>query len=164
MKKLLLSLFLVSLLAACTNNTKPATENAADAAYAKNLATAKEYFAAFAAKDSTKMASLVTDDFKWTPPAVGMDSLSKATWFATMKTFMNTYNDITFTNQIWHRGVDSAENFDGSVRVYGIWKSKFASSGKITLLKYYATMDFNAEGKLVSQIEYYNTPDLTIER
>ena len=60
--------------------------------------------------------------------------------------------------------LDSTEKFDGSVRVYGLWNSKFAKNGKTGLLKYYASMDFNKEGKMVSIMEYYNPADLSIER
>jgi hypothetical protein len=109
------------------------------------------------------MASLAADNFIWSPPAVGMDSIPKDKWYAAMKEFMSTYNDITFTNPLWRKGVDSANNNDGSVRVYGLWNSKFASSGKTGLLKYYSSFEFNKEGKIVSQLEFYNMPDLTIE-
>ena len=153
---------MVSLLAACTH-TKPTADNPAEAAYAKNLATAKKFIEAFSAKGSITMASLVTDDFMWSPPPVGADSLPKAKWYVAMKNFMGTYNDITFTNVLWRKGVDSSNQFDGGVRVYGLWKSTFASSGKTGLLKYYAFMEFNSDGKMTSQSEFFNTPDLTIE-
>jgi len=83
-KKFLLSLVIVAVLVACNNSTAVKT-TAADEAYTKNLATAQAFFAAFAAKDSVKMASYVTDNFMWSPPAVGQDSLSKDVWYAQMQ-------------------------------------------------------------------------------
>jgi ketosteroid isomerase-like protein len=163
MKKILLSLVIVAALVACNNSTAVKT-TAADEAYTKNLATAQAFFAAFAAKDSVKMASYVTDNFMWSPPAVGQDSLSKDAWYAQMQVFMTTFNDITFTNPLWRKGVDMDNNLDGSVRVYGIWNSKFASSGKTGLLKYYCTFDFDKDGKIAWQGEFYNAADLAIER
>ena len=77
---------------------------------------------------------------------------------------MGTFNDITFTNPLWRKGLDDDNNFNGSVRVYGLWNSKFASSGKTGLLKYYSTFDFDKEGKMTSQAEFYNAADLSIER
>jgi SnoaL-like domain len=162
MKKFLLSLVIVAALVACNNSTAVKT-TAAEEAYTKNLATAQAFEAAFAAKDSVKMASYVSDNFMWSPPMVGQDSLSKDAWYAQMQVFMGTYNDITFTNQNWKKGVDDANNFDGSVRVYGLWNSKFASSGKTGLLKYYSSYDFDKDGKIASQQEYYNAADLAIE-
>ena len=162
MKKFLLSLVIVAALVACNNSTAVKT-TAAEEAYTKNLATAQAFFAAFAAKDSVKMASYVTDNFMWSPPAVGQDSLSKDVWYAQMQVFMSTFNDITFTNPLWRKGVDMNNNLDGSVRVYGLWNSKFASSGKTGLLKYYCTFDFDKDGKIAWQGEYYNTADLAIE-
>ena len=163
MKKFLLSLVIVAALVACNNSTAVKT-TAAEEAYTKNLATAQAFFAAFAAKDSVKMASYVTDNFMWSPPAVGQDSLSKDVWYAQMQVFMGTFNDITFTNPVWRKGLDDDNNFNGSVRVYGLWNSKFASSGKTGLLKYYSTFDFDKEGKMTSQAEFYNAADLSIER
>ena len=163
MKKILLSLVIVAALVACNNSTAVKT-TAVDEAYTKNLATAQAFFAAFAAKDSVKMASYVTDNFMWSPPAVGQDSLSKDVWYAQMQVFMSTFNDITFTNPLWRKGVDMDNNLDGSVRVYGLWNSKFASSGKTGLLKYYCTFDFDKDGKIAWQGEFYNAADLAIER
>ena len=163
MKKIFLSLVIMAALVACNNNTAVKT-TAADEAYTKNLATAQAFFAAFAAKDSVKMASYVTDNFMWSPPAVGQDSLSKDVWYAQMQVFMSTFNDITFTNPLWRKGVDMDNNLDGSVRVYGLWNSKFASSGKTGLLKYYCTFDFDKDGKIAWQGEFYNAADLAIER
>ena len=163
MKKFLLSLVIVAALVACNNSTAVKT-TAAEEAYTKNLATAQAFFAAFAAKDSVKMASYVSDNFVWSPPAVGQDSLSKDVWYAQMQVFMGTFNDITFTNPLWRKGLDDDNNFNGSVRVYGLWNSKFASSGKTGLLKYYSTFDFDKEGKMTSQAEFYNAADLSIER
>ena len=100
------------------------------------------------------MASYVTDNFMWSPPAVGQDSLSKDVWYAQMQVFMSTFNDITFTNPLWRKGVDMDNNLDGSVRVYGLWNSKFASSGKTGLLKYYCTFDFDKDGKIVHYSPY----------
>ena len=162
MKKILFSLVIMAALVACNNNNAVKT-NAADEAYTKNVATAQAFFAAFSAKDSVKMASYVSDNFVWSPPAVGLDSLSKDKWYAQMQVFMKTYNDITFTNGLWRKGVDVNNNFDGSVRVYGLWNSKFASSGKTSLLKYYCTFDFDKDGKITWQTEYYNAADLAIE-
>ena len=163
MKKFLLSLVIVAALVACNNSTAVKT-TAAEEAYTKNLATAQAFFAAFTAKDSVKMASYVTDNFMWSPPAVGQDSLSKDVWYAQMQVFMSTFNDITFTNPLWRKGVDMDNNLDGSVRVYGLWNSKFASSGKTGLLKYYCTFDFDKDGKIAWQGEFYNAADLAIER
>ena len=163
MKKFLLSLVIVAALVACNNSTAVKTTTAEEA-YTKNLATAQAFEAAFAAEDSVKMASYVSDNFVWSPPMVGQDSLSKDVWYAQMQVFMSTFNDITFTNPLWRKGVDMDNNLDGSVRVYGVWKSKFASSGKTGLLKFYASYEFDKDGKIAWQGEFYNAADLAIER
>ena len=84
MKKFLLSLVIVAALVACNNSTAVKT-TAADEAYAKNLATAQAFEAAFAAEDSVKMRSYVSDNFVWSPPMVGQDSLSKDSFQSELK-------------------------------------------------------------------------------
>ena len=61
------------------------------------------------------------------------------------------------------KGVDSSNQFDGGVRVYSLWKSTFASSGKTGLLKYYAFMEFTSDGIMTRLSEYFKTPNFSIE-
>ncbi len=131
--------------------------------FEKNVETVKATMAAFCAKDYDKMSSYLTDDFIWSPPSVGQDSLPKAEYEKAMKGFMEAYNDITLTEALYYAGLDEDQKPNGDVRVYGLWKSKHASSGKDSMLKYYGVMFFNEEGKIVHTAEWYDTADLMKE-
>ena len=131
--------------------------------FENNVETVKAAMAAFCAKDYDKMSSYTTDDFIWSPPSVGQDSLPKAEYEKAMKGFMNAYNDITFTEAEYFAGLDEDQQPSGDVRVYGLWKSKHAESGKDSMLKYYGVFFFNDQGKIVHIAEWYDTADLMKE-
>ena len=128
-----------------------------------NVETTKAMLKAFCEKDSTKMFSYVTEDYIWSPPSVGQDSLPRSTWEEAMKGFMASYNDIEFTNDLYFAGLDEDQKPNGDVRVYGLWKSKMAESGADQRLKWYAVLFFNDEGKITHTAEWYDTADLTRE-
>lgn len=107
------------------------------------------------------MFSYVTEDFIWSPPSVGRDSLPRATWEEAMKGFMASYNDIEFTNGLYYAGLDEDQKPNGDVRIYGLWKSKMAETGEDQRLKWYAVSFFNEEGKITHMAEWYDTADLT---
>lgn len=127
----------------------------------KNVETAKAMLQAFSDKDSTKFFSYVTEDFIWSPPSVGQDSLPRATWEDAMKGFMAGYNDIEFTDGLYFAGLDDNQKPNGDVRIYGLWKSNMAETGDPQRLKYYAVSFFNDEGKITHMAEWYDTADLT---
>ena len=129
----------------------------------KNVETTKAMLQAFCDKDSTKMFSYATDDYIWSPPSVGQDSLPRSTWEEAMKGFMASYNDIEFTNGQYYAGLGEDQKPNGDVRVYGLWKSKMAESGADQRLKWYAVVFFNDEGMITHTAEWYDTADLTRE-
>ena len=127
----------------------------------KNVETTKAMLQAFCDKDSTKFFSYVTEDFIWSPPSVGRDSLPRATWEEAMKGFMAAYNDIEFTDDQYFAGLDDNQKPNGDVRIYGLWKSNMAETGDPQRLKWYAVSFFNEEGKVTHMAEWYDTADLT---
>ena len=129
----------------------------------KNVETAKAYFAAFSANDSTKMYSYISDDFIWSPPSVGNDSLPRAEFEKAMSGFMKGYTNKKLTDALYFAGLDDNQKPNGDVRVYGLWKSNFAESGADARLKWYAVLFFNEAGKITHSAEWYNEADLTKE-
>ncbi len=126
-----------------------------------NVETTKAMLQAFCDKDSTKMFSYVTEDFIWSPPSVGRDSLPRSTWEEAMKGFMAAYNDIELTNDQYFAGLAEDQTPNGDVRIYGLWKSNMAETGDPQRLKWYAVGFFNEEGKMTHMAEWYDTADLT---
>ena len=166
MKKVIFLLTAIVLLASCKEKAPVAEAPPTDLnmeQFHKNVETTKAFLDAFSTNDSIKMVSFVSDDFLWSPPSVGSDSLPKATWEEAMKGFMKQFNDKKFTDAQYFAGLDDDQRPNGDVRVYGLWKSTFAETGKDSRLKYYAVYFFNEEGKISQQAEWYNTADLSKE-
>lgn len=167
MKKIIFILCLSLFVISCQEKaTAPAEPEVAQVdpnmeKFHKNVETTKAMLQAFCDKDSTKMFSYATDDFIWSPPSVGQDSLPRATWEEAMKGFMASYNDVEFTNGLYYAGLDEDQKPNGDVRTYGLWKSKMAETGDEQRLKWYAVMFFNDEGKVKHIAEWYDTADLT---
>ncbi|MGB2023021.1 MAG: nuclear transport factor 2 family protein [Flavobacteriaceae bacterium] len=154
MKKLIL-LFLCSFfLINCDSNSGEMME------YEKNAATAKKFYQSFSDKKLIEMRSFVTDDYTWSPPPTGVDSLDVDTWSKAMQGFNDAYDDIEFTKQLYFAGLDENQKPNGDVRVYGTWKSLNAVTKKPVEMDYYAVLFFNDEGKIYHQSEWYNSADL----
>lgn len=166
MRKTILMLTVFTSLLGCQEKapepTAPAVDNSMEK-FHKNVETTKAFIAAFCANDSTSFANFVTEDFIWSPPSVGQDSLPRATWEEAMKGFMKAYNDKKLTNAQYFAGLNDDQTPSGDVRAYGEWNSTFAETGKASKLKWYAVFFFNEEGKIVHQAEWYDTADLTKE-
>ena len=158
MKKILFSSIAALTLFACNQKKEP-NENLEK--YNKNLVVAKQFFEAVSTEDSTKEASLLSDDFKADGTEIGKDSLSKEVFLKGDREIMIMLNEIKFMNADYYPGVDSSYKISSEVRVYGTWVSKFASTGKISRMKYYAVFKFNDAGLITNLEERCNLADLT---
>ena len=166
MKKLVLWFLISASLIACTSENKNASAGSDKLkVYEKNVETAKQFIDAFAKDDSTTLFSdkFVSSDFFWSPPAVGQDSLSREVWVGAEKGFMKVYKNKVLTNARYFAGLDSLNQPNGDVRVYGTWNSNFAANGKKSKLKWYCVLNFNEEGKITGQAEWYNVADISKE-
>ena len=79
MKKLLFCAFAFALLTGCQNNNQ-SNVTSKMSVFNKNTETTKAWLEAFMQNDSTAFFSdkYMSEDFIWSPPAVGMDSLPKS--------------------------------------------------------------------------------------
>ncbi|TRZ82635.1 MAG: nuclear transport factor 2 family protein [Sediminibacterium sp.] len=130
-------------------------------AFNKNLVVAKQFIDVFTTKDSTKEASLLADNFTFDATEIGKDSLSKEDLLKGDREIMRTFNDIKLENADYYPGVDSSYKISSEVRVYGTWVSKFASTGKISRMKYYAIFKFNDAGLITNLEERCNLADMS---
>ena len=154
MKKIITILFCSFLFINCDSNSAEMIN------FEKNVETSKEYFQAFSDEKLDEMKSYVTDDFTWSPPPTGVDSLDINTWHNTMKGFNAGFKEINFTKQLYFAGLDDNQKPNGDVRVYGTWESLNSVTKKPVLMDYYAVLFFNDEGKIYHQSEWYNAADL----
>ena len=162
MKKLIALLILSTLVLSCQEK-KQTSEDSIMSLFKKNTETTKAWLDAFMKNDSTTFFSdkFMSDDFIWSPPAVGMDSLPKSEWEKAFRGFMTNYDNKTLTNPQYFAALDDDNLPDGNVRVYGTWTSNFADTGKKSMLKWYAVFQYNEEGKLSHYMEWYDSADLS---
>jgi hypothetical protein len=165
MKKLLLLLVATAFLVSCSQTPKEAPVNPKMDVFNKNVATTKAWLRDFMENDSTTLFSdkYATKDFIWSPPAVGMDSLPREQWENQVKSFMSIYENKMLEDAQYFAALNEENLPDGNVRVYGTWNSTFAKTGKKSKLKWYAVIKFNEEGKIVHQMEWFDSADLSKE-
>ena len=164
MKKIIFCAFTFALLVGCQENNQTSV-NSKMSVFKKNTETTKAWLGAFMQNDSTAFFSdkYMSEDFIWSPPAVGMDSLPKAEWKKAFRAFMVNYDNKKLTNPQYYAALGEDNLPDGNVRAYGTWTSNFAATGKKSMLKWYAVLQFNEEGKLAHYMEWYDSADLSKE-
>ncbi|MDP4724251.1 MAG: hypothetical protein NWS31_08120 [Crocinitomicaceae bacterium] len=164
MKKILLFVG-ITFLVSCSQTPKEAPVNPKMDVFNKNVATAKAWLRDFMENDSTTLFSdkYATKDFIWSPPAVGMDSLPREQWENQVKIFMSIYENKMLEDAQYSAALNEENLPDGNVRVYGTWNSTFAKTGKKSKLKWCAVIKFNEEGKIVHQMEWFDSADLSKE-
>lgn len=144
-----------------TNEKSESVEDAGMQAFEANTETVKKMFAAFAKKDLAEMKTYISDDFVWSPPAADLDSIALPQWEEVMTGFMTDYDDIKYENPLYYAGLGDDQKPDGGVRTYGFWRSTYVPNGKEAVIKYYSVIQFNDEGKIKHQMEWYDTAGLT---
>jgi len=170
MKNLLFLSIIMLALAACNQDSKTTDDDSkkmgdskmaeAKAMYEKNLTALKANFAAFEKEDMAAFATGLADNFEWSSPTYGDTVSTKAHYLESLKYYVDNWDNIKFNNAQFLPGVDSATHeFDGSVRCYGSWDAVH-KSGITTKLNYYATADFDKDGKITSYSEFYDVGGL----
>jgi|TARA_B110000263_G_scaffold217893_1_gene204224 ketosteroid isomerase-like protein len=155
MKNLIIILVTVLFVTSCT--PPPPDTSSLDAGmemFNKNKEIADKTFDLFIAKDLEGMLNMYSDELIWSP-ANTTDSLSKAAFEEGMKDWMTEFEVFSFDNRQYYPGVDDDFVPNGSVRIYGTWFGTH-NSGAQTVSKYYAVLDFNDEGKIVTDLEWFD--------
>ena len=154
MKNLIYIITFIALFLSCD---QPAPANSdydkGIAIFEKNKSTANESFNLFIAKDLDGMMDLHSEGLIWSPAST-TDSLSKDEFRAGMKEWMAEF-DFKFVDRQFYPGVDEDFVPNGSVRTYGTWLGTH-KSGKETVTKYYSVLEFNEEGKITADLEYFD--------
>jgi hypothetical protein len=133
---------------------------AAKRSYEINLASLKKGITAFENENIEEWASTVADTTIWNSAAYGSSPADKAEWKKYLLTLAADWDSIKLNYPDYLPGIDSATHeFDGSVRYYGIWMGVH-KSGVHTSVNFYATYDFNKEGKIVNASEFFDVGGL----
>ena len=105
--------------------------------------------------DLDGMIANYADDLIWSPPNTS-DSLSKELMSEGMRGWHAEFENFKFRDRQYYPGVDDAFIPDGAVRVYGVWDFSHKASGKALSQKYYAVLQFNDEGKISADLEWFD--------
>ena len=128
--------------------------------YEKNLEALKAMINAYENEQLEVWSTYVADSARWNPATYGALPGTKEQWMASLSGYLAEWDSIKLMNANFLPGLDrDSKNFDGSVRVYGLWVGRH-KSGVETAVSYYATADFNKENKLVVYSEYFDAGGL----
>tara|TARA_B100000886_G_scaffold273054_1_gene196987 strand:- start:190 stop:687 length:498 start_codon:yes stop_codon:yes gene_type:complete len=155
MKYIVNLILIVVLLSSCSQQTPDTSAfDAGMAKFERNKAIADKSFNLFIARDLDGMMDMHSEDLIWSPASTN-DTLSKAAFREGMAGWMSEFDAFTFVNRQYYPGVGEDFIPDGSVRTYGTWIGTH-KSGKQTTTKYYSVTQFNDEGKITADLEYFD--------
>lgn len=163
MKKVIFFFIGLSVLYACDTSVKseesPKTSDA-KMLYEKNLASLKKGITAFENEKLDDWAATVADTTIWNSAVYGSSPAGKADWRKELNNYIADWDSLKLNYADFLPGIDSATHeFDGSVRYYGIWNGVH-KSGVHTLVNFYATYDFNKDGKIINASEFFDVGGL----
>ena len=147
MKKILLALLVLPFIS-CTGPTNPN--------YEKNLATAQKIFTLHGEENLEAQLALLSEDMTMEPAAYGSKTLNKEAFGDLLKGYHMAFDEINFEANVWLPGTDELGDLDGSVRTYGTWTGVSASTGIRLNLKSYHFFNFNAEGLIQQQGDFFD--------
>ena len=128
--------------------------------YEKNLVSLKKGITAFENENLEEWAATVADTSIWNSPVYGSSPATKQDWKKALAAYVADWDSLKLNYPDFLPGIDSATHeFDGSVRYYGIWNGVH-KSGVHTSVNFYATYDFNAEGKIINASEFFDVGGL----
>ena len=146
MKKLILLFSITILFSSC--NTNPD--------YAKNLATAQKLFELHGEEDIDAQLALVSEDIESNTSYYGSETAGYDQYVAMLKGYHAAFDNIKYTANNWLPGTSPEGKLDGSVRTYGTWTGTNVATGKELNLKGYWYMNFDAEGKIIAQGDFFD--------
>ena len=125
--------------------------------FEKNKATAIEFIELHNSEDWEAQAELLHEDLDWAPPMYGSENYGKAEHIEAMKMYQEMFDNIKFEADYWLPGVDPQTGMnDGSVRTYGTWTGVNVATGKVLDLHGYWYMNFDEDGKVIAQGDYFD--------
>ena len=146
MKKLITLFSIAILFSSCNTNPN----------YTKNLATAQKLFELHGEEDIEAQLALVSKDVESNTSMYGSEPAGYEQYVAMLKGYHAAFDDIKYTAENWLPGTSEDGSLDGSVRTYGTWTGTNVSTGKELNLKGYWYMNFDVEGKIIAQGDFFD--------
>ena len=145
-KRLILLFLMATLLTSCNNNPD----------YAKNLATAQKLFQLHEEENLEAQLALVSEKMESITSMYGGEATGFDQYKAMIKGYHNDFDDIKYNANVWLPGTDPDGILDGSVRTYGTWTGTNVATGKQLNLMGYWYFNFDAEGKVITQGDFFD--------
>ena len=146
MKKLLLLFSASIIFISCNSNPD----------YEKNLATAISFFELHGVEDLDAQLELVSKEIESESSLYGSEMVGYDQFVEMLKGYHDAFDNIKYTAQNWLPGTNEEGQLDGSVRTYGTWTGINVLTGKELDLKGYWYMNFDDEGKIVAQGDFFD--------
>ena len=146
MKKLILLFLIATLFTSCDNNPD----------YSKNLATAQKLFQLHEEENLEAQLALVSEKMESITSMYGAKASGFDQYKAMLEGYHNDFDDIKYNANVWLPGTDPDGILDGSVRTYGTWTGTNVATGKQLNLMGYWYFNFDAEGKVITQGDFFD--------
>lgn len=146
MKKLLLLFSAAIIFVSCNSNPD----------YEKNLATAISFFELHGVEDLDAQLELVSKEIESESSRYGSEMVGYDQFVEMLKGYHDAFDNIKYTAQNWLPGTNEEGQLDGSVRTYGTWTGTNVVTGKELDLKGYWYMNFDDQGKIVAQGDFFD--------
>ena len=124
--------------------------------YEKNLATAISFFELHGVEDLDAQLELVSKEIESESALYGSEMVGYDQFVEMLKGYHDAFDNIKYTAQNWLPGTNEEGQLDGSVRTYGTWTGTNVVTGKELDLKGYWYMNFDDEGKIVAQGDFFD--------
>ena len=124
--------------------------------YERNLATAKKLFELHGKEDLDGQLELISDKIQSNSSLYGSETAGYDQYVNMLKGYHAAFDNVKYTANIWLPGTDSLGNLDGSVRTYGNWTGVNVATGKELNLHGYWYMNFDEDGKVIGQGDYFD--------
>ena len=146
MKRLILLFLMATLFTSCDNNPD----------YSKNLATAQKLFQLHEEENLEAQLALVSEKMESISSMYGAKASGFDQYKAMLEGYHKDFDDIKYNANVWLPGTDPEGILDGSVRTYGTWTGTNVATGKQLNLMGYWYFNFDAEGKVITQGDFFD--------
>ena len=163
MKNIVLTLFTLTFIMSCTSDSGPTEQDTAT--FSNHVESWKMAASGFTSEDPEKVMSIFADSLTWNNPEALMNvTKTKADLTAAVNFYINTFDNITFTEDVYYGGsLYSSEETSSSpngLRVYGNWSFTDPETGADVAYKWMGVLRFNEDGKVFDFADWFDVSSI----
>ena len=180
MKNQLISLITLALLTLVACKQPVAVEESESPDYAlfdRNVEVVRSFIKAHCDENLDAVQAFLSDTLQYSPPDYnGNQWLGKEEFLTVLKGYHDALENIKYTagivtpdsivNGFWSGSVFPKENANSggtNVRSYGTWSATHTASGKEIGVKWFALVEVNSDGQIVSFSDYFDVNGLAVQ-